>query len=110
MSQDALRQAIGEARAGLLAQPEAGGFLDRFFGPGFLEAKRYVPGTVHSVRASVNHFLEEQGFQLRRNRGELTVWEPAQDVLSRIRRFFGAGPYRLPREIDIEVQIVELAG
>ena len=111
LSQTALQQAMGEARAGLLVPvKEESGFLDRFFGPGVIEARRFVPGKVAWVRGVVERFLEEQGFQLKRNRGEITEWEPSRSMWIWLRRALHAGPYRLPRDVDIQVRIAEVPG
>ncbi len=112
LSETALQQAMGEARAGLLApvDGEDRGFLDRFFGPGVIEARRFVPGQVTWVRGVVERFLEEQGFQLKRNRGDITEWEPSRSMWTWLRRALHAGPYRLPRDVDIQVRIAEVPG
>ena len=109
MSQEALRQALAESRAGMLTAEEAT-FLDRFFGSGLVEARRFVPTDLARTRAAVERFLQEQGFQIKRHRGDITVWEPARDLWSWLRRTFRGGPYRLPRELDIEVRVAEMPG
>src|SRR5688572_22478152 len=85
LSQEALRQALAESRAGMLTAEEAT-FLDRFFGPGLVEARRWVPTDLARTRAAVERFLQEQGFQIKRHRGDITVWEPARDLWSWLRR------------------------
>ena len=110
MSQAALKQALAESRAGLLEPQADPGLLDKVFGPTMTEARRHVPGDLASVRAAVDQFLEVQGFQVKRRRGEVTVWESASGLMSWVRRTFKAGPYRLPRDVDIEVRIAEVPG
>lgn len=110
MSQQALGQAIAEARAGLLAPPGEAGAIDKLFGSAEIEVRRHIPGDLAAVQAAVERFFEEQGFQVRRRRGDLTVWEPASDVWSRLRRAFRAGPYRVPRSVVVEVQLAEIPG
>jgi hypothetical protein len=110
LSEEALRQAMGEARAGLLVTEDEPGFLDRAFGPALIEAHRHVPGNVAWVRGAVERFLDQQGFQLKRNRGEITEWEPSRTVWTWFKRAFRAGPYRLPRDVDIQVRISEVPG
>jgi len=110
MSREALAQALAESRAGLLEPPAPPGVLDKVFGPTLLDARRHVPGDVDSVRAAVDGFLDVQGFQIKRRRGDITVWESASGVMTWLRRTFRAGPYRLPRDVEIEVRIAEVPG
>jgi hypothetical protein len=110
LPEEALRQAIGEAKAGLLVGDPEPTFLDRTFGPALVDARRHVPGTVAWVRGAVERFLEEQGFQLKRNKGETTEWEPASGVWVWLKRTLHAGPYRLPHDVDIQVRIAEVPG
>ena len=111
LSQEALRQALAEARAGMLAPEEAHSLLDRLLGGRLIEARRFVPGEADAVRATVERFMEEQGFQIRRQRQEITVWEPAQGMASWLRRAFGGRTaFRLPREVDVEIRIAAVPG
>jgi hypothetical protein len=107
---DALRQAIAESRAGVLADPAEKTTADKLFGEALVECRRFVPGTLAGVRAAVERFLDTQGFQKRRHQGEVTVWEASSSMSSHMRRAFRAGPYRLPREITIEARVAQLAG
>src|SRR3978361_653893 len=70
MSQDALHQALAESRAGALVAEEERTVLDRFFGRRIIEARRFVPGNAATLRIAVDQFLQEQGFQLKRNLGQ----------------------------------------
>ncbi|MDQ3367981.1 MAG: hypothetical protein M3680_21355 [Myxococcota bacterium] len=112
MSKTSLRQAITEARAGLLADPDAepSTVLARAFGPGFVEVRRFVPGTVVDVRDAVARFVENQGFHVMRQRPDLTVWEPDGSIGSALRRTFRGGSYRLPRDLQIETHVLAVAG
>lgn len=110
MSQDALHQALAESRAGALVAAEEQTLLDRLFGRRIIEARRFVPGEVASLRLAVDEFLQEQGFLLKRNLGQAQVWEAGRDWRTRMRRALRAGAYRLPRDIEIEVRIAEVPG
>jgi hypothetical protein len=110
MSQDALHQAIAESRAGVLVPVSERTLVDQVFGGRFIEARRFVPGDVATLRVAVDRFLQEQGFQLKRNLGHAQIWEPARDWWTRMRRTFRAGTYRLPRDIEIEVRVTEVPG
>src|ERR1700742_999027 len=78
MSKDAVRQALAESRAGALVVAEDRTALDRFFGSRIIEARRFVPGTVATLRVAVSQFLEEQGFLVKRNLGQAQIWEPGR--------------------------------
>jgi hypothetical protein len=110
MSQDALHQALAESRAGVLVSPEERTLLDRFYGLRIIEARRFVPGDVASLRLAVDQFLQEQGFQLKRNLGEAQIWEAGRDWWTRVRRALRSGAYRLPRDVEIEVRVTEVPG
>ncbi|MEO6774019.1 MAG: hypothetical protein ABI467_13555 [Kofleriaceae bacterium] len=110
MSQDALHQALAESRAGALVADEERTLLDRLFGRRIIEARRFVPGEVTSLRLAVDQFLQEQGFVLKRNLGQAQVWESGRDWRTRMRRALRAGAYRLPREVEIEVRVAEVPG
>lgn len=112
MSKASLQQAITEARAGLLADPdtEPSTALARVFGPGFLEVRRFVPGTEADVREAVARFFDNQGFQVMRQRPDSTVWEPDRSIGSALRRAFSGSSYRLPRELRIESHVLAVAG
>src|SRR6185312_296177 len=73
MSREALNQALAESRAGALVPEEERTALDTLFGRRIIEARRFVPGAVATVRTAVDAFLEEQGFQLKRNLGQAQV-------------------------------------
>lgn len=110
LSQPALARALAEAQAGLLAPEPATGLVARVFGPNEVAAARYVPGDVAGVRATIARFLEEQGFQLKRNHGDRTVWERSPGLWTSVRTAFTAGPYRLPRDVELEVQVATVPG
>jgi hypothetical protein len=110
LSQDALRQAIAESRAGVLGPEQERTLLDRLFGGRIIDARRFVPGDVETARAAVEHFLREQGFEIKRNLGDVKVWEPARDWWTRVRAAFRAGAYRLPRDVEVAVRIAATPG
>jgi hypothetical protein len=110
MSQDALHQALAESRAGVLVPAGERTFVDQVFGGRFIEARRFVPGDAATLRRAVDRFLEEQGFELKRNLGHAQIWEAGRDFWTRMRRAFRAGAYRLPRDVEIEVRITEVTG
>lgn len=110
MSQTALQQALAESRAGVLVPAEERTLVDQVFGNRIVEARRFVPGDVAALRTSVDQFLEEQGFQLKRNLGHAQVWEAGRDFWTRLRRAFRSGAYRLPRDVEIESRVSEVPG
>lgn len=110
MSREALRQAIAEAKVGILAPEEEKTLVDRVFGGRFIEARRFVPGRPEAVAAAVERFLDNQGFELKRHRGDTTVWEPARSVWTRLRRAFGSSEYKLPDDIEIEACVTACPG
>ena len=110
MSREALNQALAESRAGALVPEEDRTALDTLFGRRIIEARRFVPGDVANLRLAVDRFLEEQGFQLKRNLGHAQVWEFGRDWRTRMKRALKAGSYKLPRDIEIEVRIAEIPG
>jgi hypothetical protein len=110
MSQAALHQALAESRAGALVPLEERTLVDRVFGRGIIEARRFVPGDVAAARSAVDRFLQEQGFQIKRNLGHAQTWEAARDWWTRVRRAFPSGAYRLPRDVEIEVRVADVPG
>jgi len=110
MSQEALQQALAESRAGVLVPAEERTFIDQVFGTRIVEARRFVPGDINALRTAVDQFLEEQGFQLKRNLGHAQVWEAGRDLWTRLRRAFRSGTYRLPRDVEIETRVTEVPG
>lgn len=110
MSQAALHQALAESRAGVLMPEDERTVLDQVFGRRIIEARRFVPGDVRRLGIAVEHFLQEQGFQIKRNLGHAQIWEAGHDWWTRLRRAFRAGAYRLPRDIEIEVRVTEVPG
>lgn len=110
MSRTALNQALAESRAGALVDPEERTLLDRVFGGRILDARRFVPGTVVTVRTAVERFLEEQGFQQKRNLGQVQIWEFGRDWRTRMRRALRSGAYRIPRDVEIEVRVADVPG
>ena len=110
MSQGALHQALAESRAGVLVPAGERTLVDKMFGGRFIEARRFVPGDVATLRAAVDRFLEEQGFELKRNLGHAQIWEASRDWWMRMRRAFRAGTYRLPRDVEIEVRVSDVPG
>lgn len=97
---EAVRTALAEMRAGVVASEEAREktFLDRLVGPAEIVVSRVVPGPVEAVRAEVERFLKGQLLEVRRNFGERgQVWGPAWDLWSRIRRAFD-----ITQEVSLE--------
>jgi hypothetical protein len=110
MSQAALQQALAESRAGVLVPVGERTLVDQVFGARFIEARRFVPGDAATVRIAVDRFLQEQGFQLKRNLGDAQIWEASHDWWTRMRRAFRSGAYRLPRDVEIEVRVTDMRG
>lgn len=110
MSQAALHQALAESRAGVLVPAEERTLVDQVFGGRIIEARRFVPGAVANLRAAVDQFLHEQGFEIKRNLGHAQIWEAGRDWWTRLRRAFRAGAYRLPRDVEIESRVMEVPG
>jgi hypothetical protein len=110
MSTQALRQALAESRAGLLVPETERSLADRVFGSAVVDARRFVPGDLGTVRAAVERFLREQGFAVARHHADVVIWVRARTFLTTLRRVFAPGPYRLPDEAAIEVRVLEVPG
>jgi hypothetical protein len=110
MSQAALHQALAESRAGVLVPEGERTMVDQVFGSRVIEARRFVPGNVTALRTAVDRFLEEQGFEIKRNLGHAQIWEASRDWWTRMRRAFRSGAYRLPRDIEIQACVTEVPG
>lgn len=110
MSQAALQQALAESRAGVLVPEGERTLLDRVFGPTIVDARRFVPGEPTRVRQAVERFLEEQGFEIKRNLGHAQIWQASRDWWTSLRRALRPGTYRLPRDIEIEVRVADVPG
>jgi hypothetical protein len=105
---EAVSRALAELDAGLLAERQPAGFLDRLIGPADVVCTRSVSGPPAQVRAQVERFLRSQLMQVKRNLGERgMVWEPAGDLVSRVRRAFDIGQrVALPRDCALESDVV----
>jgi hypothetical protein len=104
----AIQRALAELDAGLLAERGPAGFLDRAIGPADVVCTRSVAGPIQSVRAHIERFLRGQLMQVKRNLGDQgLVWEPAADLVSRVRRAFAIGTrVALPRDCELESSVV----
>lgn len=104
----AIQRALAELDAGLLAERAPAGFLDRTIGPADVVCTRSVAGPIESVRSQVERFLRGQLMQVKRNLGDQgLVWEPAADLVSRVRRAFAIGTrVALPRDCELESNVV----
>jgi DNA-binding transcriptional ArsR family regulator len=85
LSRAAVRQALAELRAGLLApaHPDPGRGLLR---PPVLAVRRALPGRRQEVAARLHQFLERELFELLRDRGERTTWAASGSLRARVQR------------------------
>ncbi|MGD8496102.1 MAG: hypothetical protein PVF05_07895 [Gemmatimonadales bacterium] len=84
-----VRRALLELRAEAMVPeaPDDRSMPHRLWGEAYVQASRVVPGSVEDVQARLEEYLHS-GESLRqvRNRHGLSIWEPAADVVSQIRR------------------------
>ena len=79
LREDAVLSALSEVRRGVALEPESGP-LARALGGRHIVVSRVVPGSVDSVRRSVERFLREQLMTIRRHHGDRIEWERAQGI------------------------------
>jgi len=108
LAPEAIQRALAELDAGMLTEPRQATLLDRAIGPGDVVCTRAVRGPEAAVRAQVEQFLRGQLMQVKRNLGDRgIVWEPAADLVSRVRRAFTIGSrVALPRDCELESSVV----
>jgi len=111
-----VRQALAERTAGKLVPelPEDAGLPARLWGVGVVRASRVVPGSPAEVSRRIEaHFVRRERLRQVRDRPGRSLWEPATDMLSNLRRQldFGGYGYALAkaRRLDLSVQPLEEA-
>jgi hypothetical protein len=108
-----LQQAILEEST-RAERPEAGGFLNRTFGPGIVSSQRVVQGEVDDVAAQLAKWIEENELMvLQRQQSGRLSWEPLGGFQAAIRRstaVLGGGkrPFMLARAGGVTATIVRL--
>jgi len=108
LAPEAISRALAELDAGLLAEPPPASLVDRVIGPAEVVCTRSVAGPIATVETQIQRFLAGQLMQVKRNLGERgIVWEPAADLVSRVRRAFAIGQrVALPRDCELESSVV----
>ena len=84
----------------------------RLWGPGYVQATRVVPGEASAVQESLGRYLRSaESLRPVRDRPGLSVWEPASDLGSQLKRSldFGGHGYELAiaRRLEIAIQQLE---
>lgn len=108
-----LRRALLEVRAESLIPraPVADSLPDRLWGEAWVQVSRVVPGTLDDVQGRLDGYLRA-GESLRqvRDRPGFTIWEPASDIMSQLRRGLNVGGhgYALAGARRLEVAVREL--
>jgi hypothetical protein len=101
----AVRQAVAELRAGLLAEP-----AERPARGTLVEAG-VVPFAPDEAIAMVGRWLESQSFTRHRVRGGAHVWRPRDDLFAKLHRSFDwVAPMRLKDVREVTVRAVEVSG
>jgi hypothetical protein len=108
-----LRRALLELRAeALVPEPPPGrALMRRLWGDAHVQASRVVPGDPPEVQEGLEEYLESaENLRQVRSRAGLSIWEPASDLVSQIRRgldLSGHG-YALAKARRIEVAVQSL--
>lgn len=109
-----LRRALLEVRAESLL-PEAPSdrtVPTRLWGPAVVQASRVVPGDVDTIQAGLEEYLRaNEGLRPVRDRPGQSMWEPASDIVSQIRRGLNLSGHGFAlakaRRIEISIQQLE---
>jgi hypothetical protein len=110
LSTTAVRQALGEVRAGALQPPRPIGALERVLGQRAIVVERTVPGAPAEVQRRLERALRGQSLRKKRDFGARTLWEPAPGWLPALRRALDwASQVHLgqARELDVVVVAAE---
>lgn len=109
-----LRRALLELRAESLApaQPSDRSFAVRLWGGVHVQASRVVPGDPAQVQERLEQYLESaESLRQVRSRAGQSIWEPASDLVSQIRRGLNLSGHGFAlakaRRIEVAVQSIE---
>ena len=109
-----LRRALLELRAEALVPepPAARPLVRRLWGDAHVQASRVVPGDPQAVQERLDAFLESaENLRPGRSRAGLSIWEPASDLVSQIRRGLNLSGHGFAlaraRRIEVAVQSIE---
>jgi len=109
-----LRRALLEIRAeGMVPEaPEDRSVPHRLWGAAFVQASRVVPGTVDEVQGRLDAYLHSaESLRQVRGRSGVSVWEPASDLVSQVRRGLNLSGHGFmlakARRIEIAIEPVE---
>lgn len=109
-----LRQALLELRAESLVPepPSTGTFATRMWGSVRVQSCRVVPGDPADVQERLEAYLESaEGLRQVRSRAGLSIWEPASDLVSQLRRGLNLSGHSFAlakaRRIEVAVQSIE---
>ncbi|MDH3427453.1 MAG: hypothetical protein OEM23_03370 [Gemmatimonadota bacterium] len=83
----------------------------RLWGKGHVQASRVVPGEASAVQDKIDHYLRSaESLRPMRDRPGLSVWEPASDLGSQLKRSldFGGHGYELAKARRVEVSVQQL--
>jgi hypothetical protein len=109
-----LRRALLELRAeALVPVPPAGrSLVGRLWGDAHVQASRVVPGDPVAVQEALEDYLESaESLRQVRSRAGLSIWEPASDLVSQLRRGLNLSGHGFAmakaRRIEVAVQSIE---
>lgn len=109
-----LRRALLEIRAeGMVPEaPEDRSVPHRLWGAAFVQASRVVPGAVDEVQGRLDDYLHSaESLRQVRGRSGVSVWEPASDLVSQLRRGLNLSGHGFmlakARRIEIAIEPVE---
>jgi hypothetical protein len=109
-----LRRALFELRAEALLPelPSDRSVPTRLWGRASVQASRVVPGQVDAIQSSLEEFLRaNEGLRPIRDRPGQSLWEPASDIVSQIRRGLNLSGHGFAlakaRRIEISIQQLE---
>lgn len=112
LQEDNLRRAMLELRAGALVPeaPSDRSVATRLLGAAFIRASRVVPGEAEAVQSDLAGYLgADEGLIQVRNRAGLSIWEPASDLVTQIRRGLSLGRrYDLAKARRLEISVQQL--
>jgi hypothetical protein len=107
LSPAAVQQALGEVRAGAVAEPRTPGPLERVLGASSIVVERTVRGRPDEVRRRVERALRAQLLRKQRDFGARSIWEHAPGWLPSLRRALDwSGTLSLGEARTLEVSLV----
>jgi hypothetical protein len=107
LSPAAVEQALSELRAGALAEPAPPSTLERVLGRQAITVERVVPGSVAEVERRVDRLLQAELLRKKRDLGPRALWEPAPDLVSKLRRALFGGNVALPRVRELASTVLD---